>query len=221
LPDGRNIGEEFYSAYAAGALDPALTLLIETQAAIREDVRRLLHVSDSIAGAFLERETPAVMSDNALQKALLELDLLQENGAKPIAAAEIAGSILDELILLPEPLQEKALIAAGNSGWKFGGPGLKLMQIDVASEAKVELLRIEPGHGAPRHTHEGTEYTLVVSGGFTDENGSYGPGEVSIVDSSHTHQPIADPGEICYALAVTDGNLKFTGWLGALQKLFG
>ena len=95
------------------------------------------------------------------------------------------------------------------------------MQIDVASEAKVELLRIEPGHGAPRHTHEGTEYTLVVSGGFTDENGSYGPGEVSIVDSSHTHQPIADPGEICYALAVTDGNLKFTGWLGALQKLFG
>lgn len=221
MPDGRNIGEEFYSAYAAGALDPALTLLIETQAAIREDVRRLLHVSDSIAGAFLERETPAVMSDNALQKALLELDLLQENGAKPIAAAEIAGSILDELILLPEPLQEKALIAAGNSGWKFGGPGLKLMQIDVASEAKVELLRIEPGHGAPRHTHEGTEYTLVVSGGFTDENGSYGPGEVSIVDSSHTHQPIADPGEICYALAVTDGNLKFTGWLGALQKLFG
>ena len=38
------MNQEFYSAYAAGTLDPALQLLVETQAAIRDDVRERLSV---------------------------------------------------------------------------------------------------------------------------------------------------------------------------------
>lgn len=220
MPDRHNIGEEFYSAYAAGTLDPALVLLVETQAALREDVRRLLHLSDTIAASFLEREVPARLSDNALSRTLAQLDLIELPQSKAVQAARVAGSILDELIVLPEPLKEKALIAAGESGWKFGGPGLKTMALDIMSDAKVELLRIEPGHGAPRHTHDGNEYTLVVAGAFTDETGTYGPGDLSIAGPDHTHRPIADEGDICYALAVTDGNLRFTGWLGVLQRVF-
>lgn len=221
LSDRQNIGDEFYGAYAAGTLDPALILLIETQAALREDIRRALHLSDTIAGTFLEREKPARMSDHALSKALAQIDLLERPESKSVTAARMAGSILDELIILPEPLKEKAMFAAGEAGWKFAGPGLKTMPLNVASEAKVELLRIEPGHGAPRHTHEGNEYTLVVTGSFTDETGTYGPGEMSIAGPDLMHQPIADDGDICFALAVTDGNLKFTGWLGMLQRVFG
>lgn len=221
MSDGQTIGEEFYAAYAAGTLDPALVLLVETQAALREDVRRRLHLSDTIGAAFLDRETPARLSDAALEKTLAQLDLIEKKPSASVRAARIAGSILDELIVLPEPLKEKALVAAGESGWKFGGPGLKTMPLNIHGDAKVEILRIEPGHGAPRHTHQGSEYTLVVRGGFTDSAGSYGPGDLCIAGPQHTHQPIADEGEICYALAVTDGDLKFTGWLGVLQKLFG
>ncbi|MEO1189022.1 MAG: cupin domain-containing protein, partial [Pseudomonadota bacterium] len=29
----------------------------------------------------------------------------------------------------------------------------------------------------PKHSHHGSEFTLVVAGGFTDESGSFGPGD--------------------------------------------
>ena len=37
---------ELYSAYAAGRLDPAFALLLETQSMLRPDVRGALAVSD-------------------------------------------------------------------------------------------------------------------------------------------------------------------------------
>ncbi|MFC6198140.1 ChrR family anti-sigma-E factor [Ponticaulis profundi] len=220
MSDDQTMGEEFYSAYAAGTIDPALKLLVETQAALREDVRRQLHMTDAIGGAFLETETPTALSATALAKTLAFLDEETAQTREETHGA-IKGSVLDELILLPEPLKEKAMNAARQSGWKFANRGLKRMMLDVDSEASVELLRIEPGCGAPRHTHAGQEYTLVITGSFTDEVGTYRPGDISVAGPDREHRPVADEGEICFALAVTDGGLKFTGWLGVVQKFFG
>lgn len=217
----QDMNQEFYSAYAAGTLDPALQLLVETQAAIRDDVRERLSVVDSIGGIFLESESKAPMSFRALERTLEKIDEIEVEPAINIRAAKAAGQTLDELIRLPGPLQERALEASSKAGWKFAGPGLKIMQLDVSDDVTTELLRIEPGHGAPRHTHEGSEYTLVVSGSFTDEMGTYGPGDISVVGTEHTHRPIADDGEICFALAVRDGDLKFSGVLGVMQRIFG
>ena len=60
-----------------------------------------------------------------------------------------------------------------------------------------------------------------MAGGFSDERGSYGPGEVVINGPSDLHQPVGDEGEVCYALAVRDGGLRFTGVMGLLQRLMG
>jgi putative transcriptional regulator len=32
------------------------------------------------------------------------------------------------------------------------------------------------------------------------------------------HQPVGDEGEVCYALAVRDGGLHFTGVMGFIQR---
>ena len=37
-----------------------------------------------------------------------------------------------------------------------------------AGKVKARLLRIRPGIKIPRHTHAGTEMTLVLAGGFTE-----------------------------------------------------
>jgi len=217
-----DLGEAFYSAYAAGTLDPALQLLVETQAALRSEVRRELAIADSIGGHFLHNETPVEMAPNALSTVMNKLDALEVADAQKVRqAAAVAGQMVDELIKLPDPLQEIALQNSVDNGWKFGGKGLRILPINVSEDVTTELLRIEPGCGAPRHTHAGSEYTLVVAGGFTDEYGSYGPGDISIVGSEHTHKPVADEGEVCFALAVRDGDLKFEGLLGVIQKIFG
>ncbi len=63
----------------------------------------------------------------------------------------------------------------------------------------------------PVHTHAGMELTLVIAGGFRDEHGHFVRGDIAVADASVAHRPIADPGEDCICLAVTDGAVSLTG----------
>lgn len=215
------MGQEFYGAYAAGTADPALCLLVETQAQLRDDVRHQLELADCAAGAFLESERPAPMSFRALERTLDLIDRLDPEDTSVRKVASIAQKSLDEMIRLPEPLKDHVFRAVEKTGWQFASPGLRKLDLDIPGGSDVRLLRIEPGHGAPRHTHIGQEYTLVVTGSFTDETGSFGPGDISVVGPDCVHRPIADAGDVCFALTVREGGMKFTGALGIIQKFFG
>ncbi len=213
--------DDLYGAYASGSLDPALHLLIETQAALKTQLKRKLDVADAIAASMLESSEETALSATARDRAHAAIDMDTASTSSHRKAAARAGDAIDELVRLPEPIRDRALEAAGRGGWKYAGTGLRLMPLQVNSSAEMELLRIEPGCGSPTHTHDASEYTLVLSGGFTDEFGSYGPGDISIAGPAMTHRPIADPGEICFALAVRDGGLRFQGMLGFFQRLLG
>lgn len=212
---------ELYAAYAAGCVDPAYALMVETQSALRPDIRRSLAASEMISASLLESAPEADLSEGALDRALAAIDALGADDAVSVQAGRAAGGALSELLALPEPLRTAALDAAGGEGWKFRGPGIKRLKLDIESKLETELYRIVPGGRIPRHTHSGREYTLVVSGGFTDEKGSYGPGDTAVADAGDFHRPVGDPGEVCYALLIRDGGLHFTGLLGFVQRLIG
>jgi len=101
------------------------------------------------------------------------------------------------------------------------GLGLKRLPLDLDTSMDAELYRISPGAKIPRHSHGGTEYTLVVAGGFRDEHGGYGPGDVAVIDGAVSHQPVADEDEVCLALVIRNGGLRFEGAFGLMQKLLG
>lgn len=209
-----------YGAYAAGCLDPGFALLVETQAALRTDIHEAIRLSEAIAGAQLELERPADMDSDAVDRALAAIDAAAPEAADLAPPAlEAAATGLGELIGLPEPLREAALDAAGDTGWTLAGPGLKRLRLDVSDALDCELYRIEAGARVPRHSHSGTEFTLVVAGGFSDETGHYLPGDISLKGAEDTHTPTADAGGVCLALAVRDGDLRFTGLMGLLQRL--
>jgi putative transcriptional regulator len=117
-------------------------------------------------------------------------------------------------------LREVCLESAGTAGWTFAGPGVRSLTLSTGGLLPAKLLRIEPGQGAPNHDHTGTEYTLVVKGAFEDGTGRFGPGDLSIKRAGQIHHPIAEFGEVCFALAVEEGEVAFTGALGVLQRLF-
>ncbi len=212
---------EIYAAYASGTLDPALALLLGTQRTLRGETDTALEMGDILSGALLERETPAMMADNALDRTLSVIDALETGQQIVNKPVTLASSALDEILALPEPLRGLAIDAAGKSGWQRTAPGIQRLALEVGSDVETEIYRIEPGTAVPRHSHEGSEFTLVVSGGFTDETGSFGPGDLAVKGPNDTHQPIADSGEVCFTLAVRDGGLKFTGLMGLIQKLVG
>lgn len=217
---GGQIGLE---VLGGGSHDPAAVLLVETQAALRGDVARIRDAIDMLGGDALEIQAPQALSFDALDSVFARIDALEtgRDGARELTrrAARAAGAALQELLELPEPLREVALDAAGRRGWQFAGPGLKVMELEIGSAGLVQLLRIEPGSGAPRHDHGGTEHTLVVTGAFRDETGLYRSGDLATMKPGDVHRPVAEPGPVCFALAVSDAPPEFTGALGLLTRL--
>ncbi|WP_299949553.1 ChrR family anti-sigma-E factor [Hyphomonas sp. BRH_c22] len=201
---------ELYSAYGAGSLDPAFALLVETQAMLRPDLCELVAASEAVSGALLETAEPAAMRAGALDSTMALIDALSP-------AAPRAGAI-EDVSALPEPIRRAA---GASSRWKASVPGIRRMSLEIDSPMHVELYRIEPGAAVPRHSHAGIELTLVIAGGFSDALGSYGPGDLVVNGPDDTHRPVGDEGDICFALALRDGGLKFTGPLGMIQRLLG
>jgi putative transcriptional regulator len=215
----KNTFSELYAGYAAGCLDPAFAMMVETQAAIRRDVHEAMIVSDAIAGSLLEAGDMAHLSAHALDRALAAIDELDAPDTRAREAGRAAARGLNELLDLPEPLRGAAIEAAGQRGWQRMTAGIERLPLAIGSAIETELYRIASGARIPRHSHSGQEYTLVVAGGFSDERGTYGPGDIVQNGPEDTHQPVGDAGHVCYALTVRDGGLRFTGMIGLVQKL--
>src|SRR5207245_270621 len=103
--------------------------------------------------------------------------------------------------------------------WTTAGPGIRRLTLPVGGSGLTELFRLDPGHGTPRHDHEGEEYTLVLTGAFHDGHRLYGPGDLNVGGPGFVHQPVAQAGGVCFALAVSWGRPRFEGLLGLMQKI--
>jgi len=219
----RDLRDQLASAYAAGALDVAMGLLVQTQAELIQDGADDLAAAETLAGALLETGPVAGLRPGALEAtfARIAADPAGQDGyGRARTAARRAGAVIDEILHLPRAVRDVALTAIGQGGWMFGGPGLRTLELDLAGDAKAELMRIEPGWRAPRHDHSGAEFTLVMTGAFEDERGRYGVGDIAFAAPGITHRPAASPGAVCYALAVSEGPISLTGPLGLIQKFW-
>lgn len=230
-----SLGDEIFTAYASGTLSGPMRLLLETQSRLDPDIARMRDDADRVAGLLLETVSPAPLRRDALSGVLAAIDaeLAGAGEAGPRIrqskdvdaanesrkAAKLASSALDELLGLPEPVRDLALESGAN--WQFGGPGVRTLELMREDGAKAELIRLEPGYGVPRHTHDCKEFTLVLCGAFDDGLARYAKGQMSVADPEIEHRPVAEPGEVCIALAVTDGPLAFTGPLGWVQRALG
>lgn len=225
-----SLGDEIFAAYASGALSGPMRLLVETQGALDPQIAQLCEDADRIGGLLLADLAPAPLRPGAMDDlfAILDTEAAATGEAGPVhaldhdsarKAAKLASQSLDELIALPEPVRDLALEAGGS--WQFAGPGVRVMELIRQDGAKAELIRLEPGHGVPRHSHDCKEFTLVLCGAFHDGLARYGKGDLSVADPDIEHKPVAEAGEVCIALAVTDGPLAFTGPLGWVQRALG
>lgn len=224
------LGDELYAAYASGTLSGPMSLLLDAQACVNPGVARQRTAAEALSGVMLEMTAPAPLRDEALSQVLAALDAeeagLGEAALKPgigdqaaRRAAEAAGKGLNEILGLPAPVRDMAL--ERGASWQFAGPGVRTMILMEEGRAKAELIRLEPGRGVPHHGHDGREFTLVLTGAFHDGLDRYGAGELCAADPDTEHKPVAEPGEVCIALAVSDGPLAFTGPLGWVQRAFG
>jgi len=205
---------QFFAAHGA---DPAVELLARTTAAVRADAAFDQRGADAIGGAVLSDEPPAALNAHALDMVMARIDRADALEAHAATQAE-KGGWRAEIAALPSPLREAAFDALEKRGWMFGGLGIRRLPLTHGDGAFAELMRIEPGRGVPDHDHADDEATLILTGGYHDGHHHYGPGDISLARSSFVHTPKADPGEVCYVLAISYGPPRLKGPYRLLQR---
>ena len=99
---------------------------------------------------------------------------------------------------------------------------MKEYRIASSGRGEASLLLVKAGRQMPSHTHEGSEVTLVLTGGFHDITGHYARGDIAIAGADLDHRPMTDEDADCLCFAVTDGPLHLTGPVGKIiDRLFG
>jgi putative transcriptional regulator len=105
--------------------------------------------------------------------------------------------------------------------WRWRGFALREAVLAVPGAGfRASLFRMKPGAAAPRHTHRGHEYTLVLQGGFAEDGERYDRGDFALADTMRTHVQVADEREGCICLVVLDAPVRLSGLFGVIANRF-
>tara|TARA_R110002073_G_scaffold31278_3_gene96085 strand:- start:23 stop:637 length:615 start_codon:yes stop_codon:yes gene_type:complete len=123
--------------------------------------------------------------------------------------------------LYPSPLTELGFRSAIRP-WRSRMGGIRARKIETWCEPGVDarLFRFDADAGIPAHDHHGDEFTLVLAGGFSDQEGVYHRGDLSCAHSGILHEPRGLPDESCICLTVSIGGYRFRNPLMALISSF-
>ncbi|MFO1148797.1 MAG: ChrR family anti-sigma-E factor [Alsobacter sp.] len=203
--------DELMACYAAGTLSAPLQCLVATHLAIKPENRAFVSAMEDMCGkAMCEVPAGPVRDRDAKLAAIFD-----HCAAEPAAAAI-------KCPIVPAPLSQLLGKKVTDLQWRRRLPGIKEFELSQADGGEAKLYWINPGRVMPSHTHEGSEVTLVLRGGFSDPTGHYRRGDIAIADAELDHHPRADDDEDCICFAVIDAPLRLTGPVGRIvQRFFG
>lgn len=209
--------DDMLMSFAAGSLPEGFALLIATHASLCARCQERIRDAERIGGALLHQAEPAAVSSDAFEK------VMQRIAETPNSPAEDGARKTFEAIPnpgVPAPLHPFVPGSFDDVEWRTVAPGVKqfMLPLDEGKTTKTRLLKLAPGTKTPVHSHKGTECTLVLQGAFSDQTGRYTCGDVQEADGEIHHQPVADMGEDCICMAVTDAPLKFDSLFGRLLQ---
>ncbi len=197
--------------YAAGHLPPSHDLIVATAVSLDDDARARLAGYEALGGALLEE-----IAEEPLRDASLDTVMARIKNAQPVTISQPEGR--DDV--LPAPLREAVGGDLRAVRWKAAGMGVKQALLGSDAGGTVRLLSIPAGQAMPDHGHNGAEFTLVLQGAFVDGDDRFARGDMEVADAATEHQPVADAGEDCICLVVTDAPLKFSGLLPRIAQRF-
>lgn len=204
--------DDLLMGYAAGALPEAFDLAVASHVSLSDEARARLAAFEALGGAVLEDAPTAELAQGSFEATMARIA-----GAPPVDVAAVATPAG----VLPLPLRDYVGGDLEAIKWRPIGLGAKQAVLRTGdARATARLLFIPAGQAMPDHGHNGLELTLVLQGAFLDGDERFARGDIEMADEDLEHMPIADIGEDCICLAVTDAPLRFTGFLPRLAQKF-
>ncbi|MGB0626209.1 MAG: ChrR family anti-sigma-E factor [Alphaproteobacteria bacterium] len=213
--------DELLVSYAAGELNEAWALLIATHTAVCPVCRDRVGTAEALGAALLEDVSAgelAVMADDALERTLARAS---EQSEQHDEIPRTPSILTESAPVLPRPLRDYAGGDVDSLKWRrLGSSAYHVPLVAKRGAPTARLLRIPGGTAVPEHGHNGLELTMVLAGSFTDDGARFARGDVETADVDVEHQPVAEAGDDCICLAVTDAPLRFRGPVARLLQPF-
>ena len=208
--------DELMLDYASGALSEGWALAIATHLSMCGSTPSLLRGMETIGRILLDEADEACISDKMFGSIL---DKIDHDTISPVEKESVRGRKFGSVV--PQPLATYVGNDLESLAWKNLGLGVRHLPIELSDKAtSARLISIPAGKPVPEHSHSGRELTVVLSGGFHDVTGEYGPGDIQEAYGDLEHQPHARDAEDCIALAITDAPLRFSGIAARLVQPF-
>jgi len=211
LPN-HHIPESVLLEYAAATLSEAVALVVGTHLALCPRCRELSSDYDALGGALMD-SGEAQVSDGVLEAILGKLD---ETPATPTPRPVAYNGVI------PQPLRDYTGPFDAIK-WNLVAPGIWKLPLPVYSNGRQgALVHLRGGMRIPVHEHLGTERTLVLAGGFTDELSQFVRGDICVrAQGDGVHKQVIDRGEPCIALALDDDTKRMKSTFGrVISRLF-
>lgn len=219
---------ELLMEYHAGCTSEGLALLIRTHLEYCPQCRSQLNQLDAVASNLLEQTSRQPVHTNQFNQLMARIDQ-QPTPSTTAPSVENEPPQVDEktpehadssaLAAIPAPLRRWCQAGFDAIDWKRRLPSLQEYPIANRPEGELSLFRIKPGGRVYRHDHSGQEYTLVVKGCFSDEDGVYHEGDFLVRTPDEQHEPTASRHTECICLALTCSPVQFTGTWSRLLNL--
>jgi putative transcriptional regulator len=186
---------ETLTALAAGTLRAGFDLVAAAHVRNCAECRAQVAAFEQVGGALLAETPPAPVDKDALTRTLSQLD------APP---PQLPARSLEDIL------------AGAKRRWV--APGIWVAKVDTphAPDDRIYLLSAAPGMATAKHSHSGSEFTLVLSGALSDGEAVYRAGDFTERDASDTHHPKAHGDAPCVCLFATHGRLSAAGWIGRI-----
>lgn len=188
--------------FSAGAIAPSVGLCISVHLEYCEQCRQQLAKMDALGGMMFEQLQPEPVDDNLLDAIFQQIDSQ--------ASSSAGKAQLDtEQDIIPHSVRKLVGYDLDSLKWRRHGNKVRSATLLSDEGLNASLIRIEAGAAIPQHDHRGREYTVVLSGSFSDDSGVFRRGDFVLRHPDEPHAPTATADQDCLCLAVLDAPMRF------------
>jgi len=208
--------EDMLLEFSAGTLDAVPSMCVSVHLHFCERCRaKVSQLNEVGAQIFSEQYSESVESDT-LDKIFARIDS-QDSTESVVKVPTTKDTPYSNYPVLVQKLIE----ATNGPKWKKLTSSLDVARLVTGqSQFEVALHRICAGGVTSTHSHSGNEYTVVLKGSFSDEDGIYRPGDFLVRRAGETHQPMGAKNGECICFSALESPIRLPGLLGWVMRPF-